>query len=64
MQTLSLEVDPYPGTGTASGTVASYGDLDDAQPSSWTTAARGGPRPKLMFRTTDYDDKKNAGQRR
>ena len=33
VQTLSLEVDPYPGTGTASGEpVASYGDLDDAQP--------------------------------
>ena len=33
MQTLSLEVDPYPGTGAASGEpVASYGDLDDAQP--------------------------------
>jgi len=33
VQTLSLEVDPYPGTGTASGEpVASYGDLDDSQP--------------------------------
>ena len=33
VQTLSLEVDPYPGTGAASGEpVASYGDLDDAQP--------------------------------
>ena len=33
VQTLSLEVDPYPGTGTASGApVASYGDLDDSQP--------------------------------
>ena len=33
VQTLSLEVDPYPGTGTASGEpVASYGDLEDSQP--------------------------------
>ena len=33
VQTLSLEVDPYPGTGTASGEpLASYGDLDDSQP--------------------------------
>ena len=33
VQTLSLEVDPYPGTGAASGEpVASYGDLEDSQP--------------------------------
>ena len=33
VQTLSLEVDPYPGTRTASEEpVASYGDLDDSQP--------------------------------